>query len=77
MSPSDCAEARDAIREAVGNVNNRVLSGLKSYVEIVGLETHVTPDASAPAQTIINKSIVDSSDFGIAVFWSRVGTPTE
>ena len=31
---------------------------------------------SGPPQTMVNEQIVDDCDFGIAVFWSRVGTPT-
>jgi hypothetical protein len=31
---------------------------------------------SGPAQAKVNEQIVDQCDLGIAVFWSRVGTPT-
>ena len=30
-----------------------------------------------PPQKIINAQLVDECDLGIAVFWSRLGTPTE
>jgi hypothetical protein len=45
-------------------------------VEPVRWETHTHPDLSGPAQAKVNEQIVDDCDFGIAVFWSRLGTPT-
>ena len=34
------------------------------------------PDAAAPPQEVLNRQIVDKSDFGLAVFWGRLGSPT-
>jgi hypothetical protein len=45
-------------------------------VEPVRWETHGTPEMGDRAQAILNKQIVDDCDLGIAVFWSRLGTPT-
>ncbi len=39
-------------------------------------ETDGVPDASAPPQQVLNRQIVDESDFGVALFWARLGTPT-
>ena len=35
------------------------------------------PEMGAPAQDVINRQIVDDADFGVAIFWARLGSPTE
>ena len=42
----------------------------------VGWETHSSPDLGAPAQEQINERILEHCDLLIAVFWTRLGTPT-
>lgn len=39
-------------------------------------ETHVIPEMGSRPQEIINKQIVDSCDFLIGAFWTRIGTAT-
>jgi hypothetical protein len=39
-------------------------------------ETHAYPDASAPAQPVINKQVVDLADIVVAIFWTTLGSPT-
>ncbi len=41
------------------------------------METHSAPDMSGEPQTVLNRQIVDHCDFGVAVFWYRLGTPTK
>ena len=40
-------------------------------------KSHSHPDAGANPQDILNRQIVDESDFIIAVFWTKLGTPTD
>ena len=40
-------------------------------------ESNAVPDSERPPQASLNAQVVDDSDFGIAVFWSRIGTPTD
>jgi hypothetical protein len=46
-------------------------------VSFVRWESHSTPDSRRKVQPALNEQIVDESDFAIAIFWSRFGTPTE
>ena len=41
-----------------------------------GGEAHARPDQSTSAQNVINEQLVDDCDFGVALFWSRLGTRT-
>ena len=42
----------------------------------IAWETHATPAMGERAQEIVNKRLVRDSDILVAVFWTRVGTPT-
>ena len=76
ISPSDVEAERTALTDLIGRWNAHIGEGLDARVELVPWESHVTPDMSAPAQTVINRQLVDRCEMGIAIFWSRLGTPT-
>lgn len=76
ISPSDVEEERNTLTELVGNWNAQIGNALDTRLDLVRWESHATPEMGAEAQTILNNQIVDSCDFGIALFWSRLGTPT-
>lgn len=76
ISPSDVEDARDAIVAALLDWNAHAGEGLGVKVEAVRWESHTRPEMGGVAQDIINRQIVDGCDFGIAVFWSRLGSPT-
>lgn len=76
ISPGDVDAERTAISEVVEQWNAQVGCALHARVSLVKWETHSVPDASAPPQEALNQQIVDESDFGIAVFWGRLGSPT-
>ncbi|WP_438019841.1 hypothetical protein WMF18_12570 [Sorangium sp. So ce315] len=77
ISPSDVTKERDAAVEVIENWNAHVGAGLQARIEAVRWESHARPEMGAPAQDIINQQLVDQCDFGIAIFWSRLGSPTE
>jgi hypothetical protein len=77
ISPGDVQAEREAIVAAVESWNAHVGEGLQARVEIVRWESHARPAMGAPAQEVINTQLVDGCDFGVAVFWSRLGSPTE
>lgn len=77
ISPSDVSAERDALTELVTRWNAQIGRGLNARVELVRWESHATPDMSDNAQNVINTQLVDECDLGIAVFWSKLGTPTE
>jgi hypothetical protein len=76
ISPSDVEEEREALLEVVARWNAHDGKALGARVELVRWETHAVPDSGQPAQASLNRQIVDECDFGIAVFWARLGTPT-
>lgn len=77
ISPSDVHREREALSDLVTKWNAHVGQALGALVELVRWETHSAPDSSAPPQAALNSQVVDDSDFGIAVFWTRLGTATE
>lgn len=76
ISPGDVSEERYAISTAITHWNAQIGDALKARVDLVRWETHGTPDLSSTPQEVLDRQIVDGCDFGLAVFWSRLGTPT-
>lgn len=76
ISPGDVTKEREAVVDVIHRWNASVGGNRGIRVEPVHWETHTYPDMSGPAQAQVNEQIVDECDFGIAIFWSRVGTPT-
>jgi hypothetical protein len=76
ISPSDVDPEREAISKVVEQWNAQVGDALGARVNLVRWETHAVPDVSASPQDVLNRQIVDESDFGIAIFWGRLGSPT-
>lgn len=76
ISPSDVNKERDVVTQAVARWNAQIGEALKARVDVVKWETHAAPDLSGPPQEVLGKQIVDGCDFGLAVFWTRIGTPT-
>ena len=76
ISPGDMQDERDALRQVCLSWNAHMGKFLGASVELTGWETHTTPASGARPQEIINEQIVDEAAFGIALFWTRLGTPT-
>jgi hypothetical protein len=76
-SPGDVASERAIIRDVVYEWNAVNSASRKVVLLPVGWETHTSPEMGAPAQTIINKQVLNRCDLLVGVFWTRVGTPTE
>lgn len=76
-SPGDVEEERRIAIEMIHEWN--VLHSLtrKIVLQPVMWETHSIPLQNIPPQENINVHVVDQCDLAIAVFWSRLGTPTE
>ena len=55
---------RAAISEVVEQWNAQIGSALGALVHLVRWETHSVPDVAAPPQEVLNRQIVDKSDFG-------------
>jgi hypothetical protein len=76
ISPGDVQEERDAISDVFLRWNAHEGQAFEVYVALNRWEIGSTPALGDRPQEIINRQIVDESDFGIALFWSRLGTPT-
>jgi hypothetical protein len=76
VSPSDVVAERDAIVEVVELWNAHVGPGLDVRVEAVRWESHARPEMTGAPQAVLNRQLVETCDFGVAVFWCRLGTPT-
>src|SRR6266481_6158050 len=75
-SPSDAVEERQAITDTIlrWNAFNRDDKGI--ILEPVKWETHATPGLEGRPQGMINEELIPLSDFLIAVFRVRAGSPT-
>src|SRR5450759_2687500 len=77
-SPGDVLEHRQVIRDVVHEWN--YINSLHTNVVLmpVGWETHSSPElGSKKAQDLINERILKDCDLLVAVFWTKLGTPTE
>jgi hypothetical protein len=74
-SPGDVVNGRAVLREAVEDWN--ALNAERGVVLLTVLwERDATPLLGAPPQHLINQELVDDCDIVVAVFWTRLGTPT-
>ncbi|MDP2315696.1 MAG: hypothetical protein Q8P41_22550 [Pseudomonadota bacterium] len=76
ISPSDVQPERDAITRLASSWNAQIGKVLGLRVEMVAWETHAAPALGGSPQGLLNGQIVDECDLAIAVFWTRLGTPT-
>jgi len=75
-SPGDVSAERQVVRDVVHEWNV-VHSEDKGIVLMpVGWETHAHPTMGARPQEIINKHVLAGCDLLVAVFWTRIGSPT-
>ena len=75
-SPSDVAKERQLIRDVVHEWNAVHAEDRKVALMPVGWETHSAPDMGDRPQAIINKQLLKTCDLLVAVFWTRLGSPT-
>jgi hypothetical protein len=75
-SPGDVATERQVARDIIHEWNY-VNSEERGIVLMpVGWETHSFPVMGERAQEAINKQVLRDSDLLVAVFWTRLGSPT-
>jgi hypothetical protein len=75
-SPSDVADERQAIRDAIIDWNYIHAHDRHLILMPIGWETHSTPAMGDRPQAIINKQVLEKCDLLVAVFWTRLGSPT-
>ena len=75
-TPSDVATERQVVREAVHYWNAILADDRRVVLLPVGWETHAHPMMGDRPQAVINKQVLKDCDLLVAVFWTRLGSPT-
>jgi hypothetical protein len=75
-SPSDVERERETLANVIERWNAANSNSMGIMLDPIRWETHSYPATGGYPQGLINGQIVDDSDIVVAVFWSRLGTPT-
>lgn len=75
-SPSDLAEERQAVTEAVNDWNAQHASAESVVLLPVKWETHALPQSGVRPQEAINEQLVRECDILVGMFWTKIGTST-
>lgn len=75
--PSDIDPQRKLLTGVVADWNSSQSKAREIVLQPRYWRFDVTPSLDRPPQDVINQSIADQADLLIAVFYSRLGTPTE
>jgi hypothetical protein len=76
-SPSDVNEERKALESVVAELNKTWSNNLNLRLELKKWETDSYPSFGSSPQDVINNQINDDYDIFIALFWGKIGTPTD
>lgn len=76
VSPADVIDERDAVRDVIHDLNNIHAKANSAVLLPVGWDTHSSSELGKRGQELINERILKQSDLLIAVFRTRIGTPT-
>jgi hypothetical protein len=76
-SPGDVLEERATVRDVVNEWNALHSDTTKTVLLTKSWETHASPMTGHHPQSIINDEVLHDADLVVAIFGSRVGTPTE
>ena len=75
-SPGDVVAERDVVRDVVREWNHTHATTRAAMLQAIGWETHAAPLQGDRPQAIINWQVLKQCDLLVAVFWTRLGTPT-
>lgn len=75
-SPSDVLKERQLIRDVIHEWNAVHAEDRGIVLMPVGWETHSSPEMGERPQGIVNKQLLKGCDLLVAVFWTRLGSPT-
>lgn len=75
-SPGDVDLERTIVTQELHGWNDVNASTRQLVLLPVKWETHSTPEYGAHPQTIINRQLLEDADILIAIFGTRIGTPT-
>ncbi len=75
-SPSDVEKERRIVRDVIQEWNATYAEAERIILMPVGWETHSSPAMDDRPQAILNRQILERADLLVAIFWTRLGTPT-
>lgn len=75
-SPGDVSAERQTVRDVLTEWNHMHSEDRRLILMPIGWETHSSPTMGDRPQAIINKQILGNCDLLVAVFWTRIGSPT-
>lgn len=75
-SPGDVAAERQTVRDVITEWNHIHSEDRGLVLMPIGWETHSAPTMGDRPQAIINKQVLANCDLLVAVFWTRIGSPT-
>jgi hypothetical protein len=75
-SPSDVPQERFIARDVITEWNTIHARDKQIVLMPVGWETHGTPETGDRPRAIINGQLLKNADLLVAVFWTRLGSPT-
>lgn len=75
-SPGDVSAERQIVRDVLVEWNHVHSEDRRLVLMPIGWETHSSPSMGDRPQAIINKQILSDCDLLVAVFWTRIGSPT-
>ena len=76
-SPGDVSDERFALESIISELNRTWSRSLNLRLELVKWETDIHPGFGESPQDVINQQLNDEYDIFIAVFWSKIGSPTD
>lgn len=75
-APSDVAEELQVVEGVLRDWNLQHGQPYRARVETVNWRTHTRPAAGRRPQALVNQQAFDGCDIVVAIFWTRLGTPT-
>ena len=75
-SPGDVTEEREAVRRLVHDWNSAHAARERLLLMPMGWESDSHPEMGGRAQGILNRQMVMKCDLLVAIFWTRLGSPT-
>ncbi len=75
-SPGDVLQERQIVRDVIRDWNVVHAEDRRVILMPLSWDTHASPEMGERAQAIINKQVLKEADLVVAVFWTRLGSPT-
>ena len=75
-SPGDVSKERNIIRDVISDWNATNARDRNVVLLPLSWETHTSPEMKDRPQEIINRQLLYDADLLVAVFWTRLGSPT-